>query len=73
MPGRCAARGARTQGRRREPARRREGRKRRRERGEGMGAHLGDPNLAITVTGAPRAQGRRERDGREGIVREKIE
>jgi hypothetical protein len=38
-----------------------------------MGAHLGDPNLAITVTGAPRAQGRRERDGREGIVREKIE
>jgi hypothetical protein len=35
------------------------------ERGRGgERAHLGDPNPAITVTGAPRAQGRRERDGR---------
>jgi hypothetical protein len=50
----------------------RKGRKRKRERergeeriGEGRGAHLGDPNPAITVTGAPRAQGRREREGGE--------
>jgi hypothetical protein len=64
------ARGARTQGRTRERAL---GREWRRERGEGRGAHLGDPNPAITVTGAPRAQGRRERDGRERIVRGKIE
>jgi hypothetical protein len=28
-------------------------------------AHLRGPNSAITVTGAPRAQGRRERGGRE--------
>jgi hypothetical protein len=39
---------------------RKEGRERERER-EGGRAHLGDPNTAITITGAPRAQGRRER------------
>jgi hypothetical protein len=47
--------------------------------GEGEGergrAHLGDPNLVITVTKSPRAQGGRERErgGREGVVHRKIE
>jgi hypothetical protein len=40
---------------------------------EGGRAHLGDPNPAITVTKSPRAEGGRERGGREGIVRGKIE
>jgi hypothetical protein len=44
---------------------------RERERGR---AHLEDPNPAITVTKSPRAQGGRERGGREGVVvREEIE
>jgi hypothetical protein len=56
-----------------EESARREGRGGRGGEREERGAHLGDPNLAIIVTGAPRAQGRRERGGREGTVREKIE
>jgi hypothetical protein len=36
-----------------------------RERGR---AHLEDPNPAITVTKSPRAQGGRERGGREGVA-----
>jgi hypothetical protein len=31
-------------------------------------AHLGDPNPAITVTKSPRAQGGRERCGREAVA-----
>jgi hypothetical protein len=40
----------------------------------GRGAHLGDPNPAITVTKSPRAQRGRERGGGEGeevVAREK--
>jgi hypothetical protein len=35
---------------------------------EGGRAHLGDPNPVITVTKSPRAQGGRERGGREGVA-----
>jgi hypothetical protein len=63
--------GAHAQGRggrdaRREEGKGEEGKKREREE-EGRGrAYLGDPNPVITVTRAPRAQGRRERGGRRG-------
>jgi hypothetical protein len=36
--------------------------------GEGRGAHLRDPNPAITVTKSPRAQRGRERGGGEEVA-----
>jgi hypothetical protein len=36
--------------------------------GEGRGAHLGDPNPAITITKSPRAQRGRERGGGEEVA-----
>jgi hypothetical protein len=63
--------GARAQGKGRGRTEREEGREREKERGrerERGRAHLGDPNLAITVTKSPRAQRGRERGGGEGVV-----
>jgi hypothetical protein len=64
----------RTRGRRGAQGGKREGREKEKGReGEKGETHLGDQNPVITVTGAPRAQGRRERGGRVGVVRGKIE
>jgi hypothetical protein len=62
----------RVQGSRRGRAQGREG-EGEEEREEERGAHLGDPNPAITVTRANRTQEKRERGGRERVVRGKIE